>query len=247
MTPVVGITSYLEDVRFGVWDAPAALVPAAYVRALERAGARPVILPPSEHGVGETLARLDGLLLAGGSDIDPSLYGAEPHAETSGTRPERDLAELALLEGALERDLPVLGICRGSEILNVGLGGTLAQHLPDLLGSERHRHTPGAYSDHGVRFDAGSRLGAALGERAEVKSHHHQGYDRLGAELRPVAWADDGTVEGLEHADRRFALGVLWHPEEGEDAALFAAFVAAAAAYRASAAQPGMLSTILPS
>jgi gamma-glutamyl-gamma-aminobutyrate hydrolase PuuD len=233
--PLVGITAYAEpEVRWGVWDVPAALVPLDYVSAVERAGGRPLLVPPSEQGVDETLDALDGLLLSGGSDLDPALYGQQPHARTKGVSAERDRGELLLLEGALARDLPVLAVCRGSQVLNVARGGDLVQHLPDQLGSDRHNQTPGVFSDHDVRIDAASGLGTALGERAPVKSHHHQGIGRVGDGLRAVAWADDGTTEGIEDPGRRFTLGVLWHPEAGEDGALFDALVAAAAAYRAA-------------
>jgi putative glutamine amidotransferase len=208
--------------------------PLAYVTSIERAGGRALLVPPSEGGVGETLTALDGLVLSGGEDLHPELYGADPHQETRQTRPERDRAELAVLEGALARDMPVLAICRGSQVLNVALGGDLDQHLPDSLGSDRHKHTPGEFADHDVDLKEGSRIAGLLGERAPVKSHHHQGYGRLGEGLEPVAWAEDGTVEALEHSEKRFAVGVLWHPEEGEDKALFEALVREAAEYRAA-------------
>ena len=217
---------------WGPWELPAALVPAAYVHALEVAGGRPLVVPPAEDAVDETLEALDALLLSGGSDLDPALYGAAPHPETNGVHPERDRAELALLEGALARDMPVLAVCRGSQVLNVGLGGDLVQHLPDVVGTERHKHTPGVFADHDVELEPGTRLASILGDRAPVKSHHHQGFGRLGGGLRASARADDGTIEALEDPARRFALGVLWHPEFGEDFALFEALVAEARAYR---------------
>ena len=232
MRPVIGITAYAEQARWGVWEAPAALIPLAYVSAIERAGGRPLLVPPSEDGIEETLAVLDGLLFSGGSDIDPDAYGAEAHPETNGVRPERDQAELALLEAALARDMPVLAVCRGSQVLNVALGGDLVQHLPEVVGHERHKHTPGVFADHGVEILPGTRLQEVVGEHAPVKSHHHQGYGRLGEGLREAARADDGTVEAIEDPSRRFALGVLWHPEEGEDAALFRALVEEARRYR---------------
>jgi putative glutamine amidotransferase len=207
--------------------------PLAYVTAVERAGGRALLVPPSEDAVPETLDALDGLILSGGEDLHPESYGAEAHPETQNPRPDRDRAELALLAGALERDMPVLAICRGSQVLNVGLGGDLVQHLPDVVGSERHKHTPGEFADHDVDLLEDSRLAKVLGERAPVKSHHHQGYGRLGEGLEPVGWAEDGTIEALEHPSKRFALGVLWHPEEGEDLALFEALVREAAEYRA--------------
>lgn len=230
---MIGITSYTEEASFGVWTLPSALIPLAYVEAVERAGGRPLLVPPSEEGIEETLGALDGLLLSGGSDLDPTLYGADPHPETAGIRAERDRAELALLRAALERDLPVLAVCRGSQVLNVARGGDLVQHLPEAVGHERHRRRPGVFSEHEVEVERESRLGRLLGGRAAVKSHHHQGLGRLGSGLRAVAWADDGSIEGLEDPGLRFALGVLWHPEEGEDDALFRALVEEARAYRA--------------
>jgi putative glutamine amidotransferase len=232
MRPLIGITSYAEEIRWGVWTEDAALVPLAYVRAVERAGGRPLVVPPSDDGLEETLDALDGVILSGGGDLDPELYGAEPHDETDAPRAERDAAELRLLEAALDRDMPVLAICRGSQLLNVARGGDLVQHLPETVGHEQHRHEPGSFSDHDVKVEAGSRLGGLLGDRAPVKSHHHQGYGRIGSGLREVAWAEDGVVEGLEDADKRFALGVLWHPEEGEDFALFQGLVDEARRYR---------------
>jgi putative glutamine amidotransferase len=230
--PVVGITTYVEEASWGHWRLDAALIPAMYVEMLERAGARALLVPPSEDGVEETLDALDGLLLSGGADLDPDSYGSEPHPATAGTRPGRDRAELALLAGALARDLPVLAVCRGSQVLNVARGGDLVQHLPELVGHEEHRAVPGVFSEHFVRTEAGSRVGELLGERVPVKSHHHQGFGRVGAGLREVAWADDGTVEALEDTGRRFTVGVLWHPEAGEDARLFAALVDEARRYR---------------
>jgi gamma-glutamyl-gamma-aminobutyrate hydrolase PuuD len=231
--PIIGITSYAEEARWGVWQLPAALIPMAYVRAVERAGGRPLLVPPSEGGVEETLDVVAGLLLSGGADLDPATYGAEAHPDTNDVRPERDRAELALLEGALARDMPVLAVCRGSQILNVALGGDLVQHLPEVVGHEQHKHTPGVFADHDVEVLPGTKLQALVGDHAPVKSHHHQGYGRIGDGLREAARADDGTVEAIEDPERRFALGVLWHPEAGEDAALFAALVDEARRYRA--------------
>jgi putative glutamine amidotransferase len=165
---------------------------------------------------------LDGLILAGGSDIDPASYGAKPHPETRGTRPERDRFELALGTRALERDMPVLGICRGMEMLNVIQGGTLDQHL----GLELHRHTPGAFADHGVRLEPGSLAARVVGEeRTEVKSAHHQGLGELGEGVTASGYADDGIVEAIELPEKDFAVGVLWHPEEDERSRVIGAFV----------------------
>ena len=232
MRPLIGITSYAEQIRWGVWTEDAALVPLAYVRAVEHAGGRPLVVPPSDDGLEETLDAFHGVIFSGGGDIDPDLYGAQPHDATDSPRKERDAAELRLLQAALDRDMPVLAICRGSQLLNIALGGDLVQHLPEEIGHEGHRHEPGSYSDHEVKVAAGSRLGALLGEHAPVKSHHHQGMGRIGDGLREVAWAEDGVVEGLEDPGKRFALGVLWHPEEGEDFALFKGLVEEAQRYR---------------
>jgi gamma-glutamyl-gamma-aminobutyrate hydrolase PuuD len=230
--PLIGITTYVEEATWGHWRLPAALIPLSYVSAVERAGGRPLLVPPEEDGAEDTLDALDGLVLSGGNDVDPETYGAGTHEATAGVQPKRDRAELALLQAALARDMPVLAVCRGGQLLNVARGGDLVQHLPETVGDEKHRETPGVFSDHGVRIDPKSRLGVTLGERAPVKSHHHQGLGRVGEGLRESAWADDGIVEGVEDPSKRFVLGVLWHPEEGEDAALFEALVAEARAYR---------------
>ena len=238
--PVIGITAYAEpEVSWGVWKVPAAVIPLAYVSAIDRAGGRALVVPPSEDAIDETLDALDGVLFSGGSDIDPAAYGHEPHPETTGVRADRDAGELALLTAALERDMPVLAVCRGSQVLNVACGGDLVQHLPEVVGDEKHKHTPGVFADHDVTVEPSSRLGALVGEHAPVKSHHHQGYGRVGDGLRAVAWAEDGTPEALESPDKRFALGVLWHPEEGEDAALFEALVEEARRYRLTRSPSG--------
>jgi putative glutamine amidotransferase len=230
--PLIGITSYDEPVAWGAWNVDAVLVPTAYVQAVERAGGRPLVVPPADDGVAETLAVLDGLVFSGGGDVDPDAYGAEAHDETRGVNSKRDEAELALLRAALQRELPLLAVCRGSQVLNVALGGDLVQHLPELVGHDRHLHTPGEFADHDVRVEPASRVGAILGEHAPVKSHHHQAFGRLGDNLREAAWAEDGTVEAIEDPTRRFAVGVLWHPEEGENLALFEALVDEARRYR---------------
>ena len=234
--PVIGITTYVTAARWSNWELEAALVPADYVRAVERAGGRALLVPPSHDGVEETLESLDGLIFSGGSDLDPELYGQEAHAETSDVVRNRDTAELALLEAALERDMPVLAICRGSQVLNVARGGDLVQHLPDVVGDEKHKHTPGTFADHDVSVEDGSRLASVLGERAPVKSHHHQGFGKVGEGLRVVAHAEDGTIEAVEDPTRRFVLGVLWHPEAGEDARLFEELIREAEQYRSTRA-----------
>ena len=232
--PIVGITTYVTSARWGYWDTEAALVPAAYVRAIELVGGRPVLIPPSEEAVDETLAAVDGLVFSGGSDLDPELYDQEPHDETYGVVPQRDRAELTLLEAALARDMPVLAVCRGSQVLNVARGGDLVQHLPDVVGDEKHKHTPGTFADHDVTLEPGTRLAELLGAHAPVKSHHHQGFGRVGDGLRVAAHAEDGTIEAVEDPSHRFAFGVLWHPEAGEDLKLFEELVGAAADYRAA-------------
>jgi len=232
--PLIGITTYVTPAKWGAWELEAALIPVDYVRAVERAGGRALLVPPSEDGVEETLQALDGLLFSGGSDLDPDLYDQEPHDETSGVHEQRDRAELALLEAALQRDMPVLAICRGSQVLNVARGGDLVQHLPDVVGDEKHKHTPGSYADHDVTVEDGTRLASLLGDRAPVKSHHHQGIGRIGEGLRIAAHAEDGTVEAVEDPGRRFAVGVLWHPEASDDARLFEELVREAEHYRAA-------------
>ena len=226
--PLIGITCYVEQARWGVWDMPAALVPYSYVRAVEAAGGRAVVVPPSTADPQEVLGVLDGLVLAGGPDIDPARYGEPPHDQTVGLRPDRDAGELTLLSGALADDLPVLGICRGMQLMTVQAGGRLSQHLPDEVGHERHRPEPGVYGDHGVRIEPGSRVGRILGSGTRVRSYHHQGVADPGT-LVATGWDDqDGTVEVVEDPSRRFALGVLWHPEVGDDPRLFDALVLAA-------------------
>jgi gamma-glutamyl-gamma-aminobutyrate hydrolase PuuD len=203
------------------------------VHAIDRAGGRPLLVPLTAEGIDETLAAVDGMLFPGGADLDPELYEQDPHDETFGVDSERDQAELTLLEEALARDMPVLAVCRGSQVLNVARGGDLQQHLPDVVGDERHKHAPGTFSDHDVTVEAGTRLAALVGERAPVKSHHHQGFGRIGEGLRVAARAEDGTIEAVEDPELRFAVGVLWHPEAGEDLRLFEELVRNARAYRA--------------
>jgi putative glutamine amidotransferase len=204
---------------------------------VQRAGGLALILPPDDvvaESPDELLDMIDGLILAGGSDIDPTTYGAKPDPETRATRPERDRFELGLGTRALERDMPVLGICRGMEMMNVIQGGTLTQHL----GLELHRHTPGAFTDHGVRLEPGSLAARVVGdESTEVKSAHHQGLDELGEGVVASGYADDGVVEAIELPDREFAVGVLWHPEEDERSRVVGALVAEARTRRSAPAQ----------
>jgi putative glutamine amidotransferase len=234
--PVIGICAALEHARWSVWDQPAALLPLGYVEAVQRAGGLVVMLPPDARAAEEPeqlLALIDGLILAGGADIDPSSYGAEHDPHTIDTVPTRDAFEIALTRAAIERDLPLLGICRGMQLLNVALGGTLLQHLPDRLGHEEHRRVPGSFDGaaHDVTLAEGSLAERAAGETLhETRSHHHQGVDCLGEGLfvSGVSRVDD-LPEAIELPDRRFVLGVQWHPEADEGSAVIGALVQAAA------------------
>jgi putative glutamine amidotransferase len=227
--PLIGICAAVERVRWGAWDEVADLLPRTYSAAIQRAGGIALLLPVDAAAIerpDELLDAVDGLILAGGCDVDPSTYEAAPDPHTTGTCPGRDAFELALGSRALERDLPLLAVCRGMQMLNVLAGGSLTQHLPDSVGHERHRETPGSFSDHEVTLEPGSLAArAAGGERPSVKSHHHQGIDRLGAGLRVSGRADDGTIEAIESPERRFVLGALWHPEEDEASQMIAALV----------------------
>jgi putative glutamine amidotransferase len=234
MRPVIGITSYAQDARWGVWHLPAALVPLAYVDAIERAGGRALVVPPAEEDVEQTLDALDGIVFSGGADVDPAQYGADAHPETDDPQTRRDSGELALLRAALARDMPTLAICRGFQLLNVARGGDLVQHLPETVGNDVHKHVPGEFAVHPVEVKDGSRLAAIVGRGSEVTSHHHQGLGRVGEGLVETAWASDGTLEAVEDPSLRFAVGVQWHPEESDDRALFEALVEQAREYRAS-------------
>ena len=233
MRPVIGITTYAQEATWGVWRMPAALIPLDYVDAVERAGGRALLDPPCDGDVAETLDVLDGIVFSGGADVDPAMYGEDAHAETDSPQGHRDACELALLTAALERDMPTLAICRGFQLLNVARGGDLVQHLPEAVGHEDHREVPGAFSEHPVEVKDGSKLASIVGTAPAVSSHHHQGVGRIGDGLVETAWAEDGTLEGVEDPSRRFAVGVQWHPETGEDGALFEKLVEEARAYRA--------------
>lgn len=231
---LIGITSYAQPARWGAWELPAALVPLYYVESVERAGGRALLVPPSTDAIDETLDVLDGVVFSGGIDIDPAAYGADRHPQTDPAQAHRDAGELALLGRALERDMPTLAICRGFQLLNVLRGGDLLQHLPEEVGHEGHREVLGTFSQHPVDVKAGTRLAEILGARHDsVHSSHHQGVGRVGEGLVETAWAEDGSLEGLEDPDKRFAVAVLWHPEMEEDKRLFEALVDEARRYRA--------------
>jgi len=232
--PVIGITSYAQEASWGVWHLPAALIPLAYVDSIERAGGRAVVIPPAEDDVEETLDALDGIVFSGGVDVDPAQYGAAAHPETDAPQKRRDAGEMALLKAALERDMPTLAICRGFQLLNVARGGDLIQHLPEEVGNDVHKQVPGEFAVHPVEVKEGSKLGGIVGASSSVTSHHHQALGRVGDGLVESAWAADGTLEGVEDPSQRFVIGVQWHPEASEDAALFDALVEQAREYRAS-------------
>ena len=226
--PVIGITAMFERAAWTVWtDVEVNVSQRTYSRGVSEAGGLPLLLPAEETSAespDQLLDLLDGIVLAGGADIDPVSYGAEPDPRTKGSRRERDRFELALCHGALARGLPLLGVCRGMQLLNVACGGTLEQHLPD---AERHLHTPGRFSDHDVRLAPGSRAAQAVGaQRVSVRSHHHQGVGRLGEGLTASGWAEPGeTIEAIETTGDAWALGILWHAEEDRRSPVLAALV----------------------
>jgi putative glutamine amidotransferase len=244
--PVIGICTALERAQWSVWDQEAMLLPRSYVDAVQRAGALALMIPPDRRLVEDpdaVLDLIDGLLLAGGADVDPSTYAAEPHPETKHTVPERDATEVALARRALERDIPFLGICRGMQLMNVAAGGSLIQHLPEAFGHHDHRRVPGSFdgADHDVRLRPGSLAARMAGEDLHgTKSHHHQGIDRVGEGFEVSGWSVlDELPETIEAPDRRFALGVQWHPEADEASRIIGRFVAEAAAARNGTAAGG--------
>ncbi|MFI8827140.1 gamma-glutamyl-gamma-aminobutyrate hydrolase family protein [Streptomyces sp. NPDC053431] len=222
--PLIGVTTYLDQARWGVWDLPAALLPAAYPRLVRESGGLAVMLPPDDPAAAaETVARLDGLVVAGGADVEPVRYGAEPDPRTGPPARARDGWELALIEAALDTGTPLLGICRGMQLLNVALGGTLVQHL------DGHTEAVGVIGRHPVTPVPGTRYAGLVPERTQVPTYHHQCVDILGKNLQVSAHADDGTIEAVELPSPAWALGVQWHPEMGEDPRVMRGLVEAAA------------------
>jgi putative glutamine amidotransferase len=232
MSPLIGLTTYREPARWGVWDQSADLLPSTYAAAVESVGGVPVLLPPTapyEDSAAAVMARIDGLVISGGADVDPAQYGQEPHPRTGIPRPDRDAWELALLAAAAERDLPTLGVCRGMQVMAVGAGGSLEQHLPDSLGATTHDPGGDGFGEVEVTIASGSRLAEALARAPQlhVRCHHHQAV-REHPGYEAVAWASDGELEAMEGTGNRFLVGVQWHPEVVADAGLFRALVEAA-------------------
>lgn len=237
--PVIGLCTALERARWSVWDQEAVLLPRNYLEEVNRAGGLAVLLAPDAQLVErpeEALELLDGLLLAGGADIDPASYGQTPHTQTQDSVPERDEFEIALTRAAIEREVPLLGICRGMQLINVALGGTLTQHLPEHLAHEEHRRVIGTFdgSDHDVEVIDGTLAAAVISAgRHATKSHHHQGVDRLGDGLAVGARSalGDDLVEAIELPGRDFVLGVQWHPEADASSPVIGGLVEAARAH----------------
>lgn len=227
--PRIGLTTYLETASWGVWSRPAAIVPQVYLDAVTRSGGQPLLLPPVPTD-DNVLDVLEGLMLIGGADLDPATYGAVPDPATEGTRPQRDDHERRLFLAALERNLPVLGVCRGAQLMTAALGGALHQHLPDLLGHEGHRPEPAVFGTSRISTKPGSLAEQILGRETKVPCYHHQGLAEVATPLVAIGWAEDGLVEAVELPGRAWVLGVQWHPEENpDDLRLFEALVDAAA------------------
>lgn len=231
--PLVGVTSYLERAQFGIWQAECALLTRDYVDSVVRAGGIPVLLPPIGEGAPELVAKLDALILSGGPDVSPARYGEQQHPKTEETRPARDNYEFQLLTEALKADLPVLAICRGAQVLNAALGGTLHQHLPEQTGHNAHRPQPGQFGTTKISLTKESRTAKAVGEETTAQCHHHQAIARVAPSLTVTGTAADGTVEAVEHQTKKFVLGVQWHPEQNTtDDRLIKAVVQAATTTR---------------
>jgi len=230
-TPLIGLTTYREDASWGVWQQRADILPTQYAAAVEATGGVPVLLPPVEQaGAAEAVvARLDGLVISGGADVDPSAYGEDAHPRTAGWRPDRDAWERALLDAAEAAGLPVLGVCRGMQVMAVHAGGTLEQHTPDRVGHEQHSPGGDEYGDISVRTAPGTRVAALVGDSLTVTCHHHQSVASHPGFVA-AASADDGTLEAMEQEGDRFCVGVQWHPETAADVGLLAGLVRAAAA-----------------
>jgi putative glutamine amidotransferase len=230
--PLIGLTTYLEQAQSGVWDVRAAFLPQVYFDAITRAGGIAVLLPPQpvdDAIAARVLDGLDGLIITGGKDIDPARYGQQPHPTTDDPRRDRDAWEEALLLGAIDREIPFLGICRGAQMLNVALGGTLIQHLPDVLGSTRYNLGGGQFNQVQVDVDPHTALDALVGDAVIAKVYHHQALDRIAPGLTVTARTIDGVVQAVELSSVPFGLAVQWHPEEsGDDLRLFAGLVDAA-------------------
>ncbi|MEV5838640.1 gamma-glutamyl-gamma-aminobutyrate hydrolase family protein [Nocardia sp. NPDC052112] len=231
--PVIGLPTYLEQARFGTWEVPSAVLPHNYVTMVERAGGIPVLLPPTGVARAELVDRLDALVLTGGADVDPARYGAPPDTALGPLRADRDDSEFALLTLARAAGLPILAICRGLQLVNVAFGGTLIQHLPDLLGHDHHSGTPGGFLPNRVTTVPDSLVATIAGPEVEVNCHHHQAVAILAEGLVATAHAADGTIEAAEATGGSFLLGVQWHPEaDATDVRLMRALVEAAASYR---------------
>lgn len=222
MRPVIGITAYREPARWGVWDRTADLIGTRYADAIADAGGAPLIVPPLPQSAVAALPSLAALVLAGGPDLDPATYGGRPHPAAGPYRTDRDAAELSLVRAALDLRRPVLGICRGAQVLNVACGGNLVQHI------DGHRAGDGVFTPVTVRLEAGSWLASVLGTEHRADCYHHQALGRLGADLRAVGWTADGVVEAVELGGAGFAAAVQWHPEESDDRRLFAGFISIA-------------------
>ncbi|MGW4248863.1 gamma-glutamyl-gamma-aminobutyrate hydrolase family protein [Nocardia sp. NPDC004722] len=230
--PLIGLPTYSERARFGRWDVEAAVLARTYVDLTERAGGIPVLLPPTGTPRPELVERLDGLVLTGGADLDPARYGAPAHPETGRPRTDRDESEFGLFALARAAGMPVLAICRGLQLVNVALGGTLHQHLPEVVGHPEHNRVPGVFTITTVATTPGSQVAAIVGPEVKAHCHHHQAIDTLAADLTATAHAPDGTIEAAETREGPFLLGVQWHPEENTtDTRLMRALVEQATQY----------------